>query len=502
MNHWIIAPVVLPAILAAVMTLSMRHHPSLQRVFSVAGCAALLAIALGLTVQAAGGGIGVYELGNWPAPFGIVLVLDRLSAVMLLVTAVLALVVLLYAIGTGWDQRGRNFHALWQFQLMGICGAFLTGDAFNLFVFFEVLLIASYGLMIHAGGGRRLKAGVQYVIYNLLGSTLFLFALGTLYAVTGTLNMADLAVRAAEIPAGDSALLRVGAMLLFLVFAIKAALLPLHFWLPNTYAEAPAPVAALFAIMTKVGAYAILRFYTLIFGPDLDVTANLIDEVLLWGALLTLAAGMIGILGARRLGRLAAFASIGSMGTLLIAVAVFTPQSSAAALYYAIHSTLAAALLFIVVDLVRERRSALGGALVPGPRMAQHGMVTALWFGAAIATAGLPPLSGFIGKLLILDATRDMADVWLIWGAVLATSLVAILGLAQAGSVVFWKVDTRDTGAHAAPQPALPLVAAFGLLAGIVALAVFAGPVMGYLEATAAQLHAPAGYIAAVLGQG
>jgi len=502
MNHWIIAPVVLPAILAAVMTLSMRHHPSLQRVFSVAGCAALLAIALGLTVQAAGGGIGVYELGNWPAPFGIVLVLDRLSAVMLLVTAVLALVVLLYAIGTGWDQRGRNFHALWQFQLMGICGAFLTGDAFNLFVFFEVLLIASYGLMIHAGGGRRLKAGVQYVIYNLLGSTLFLFALGTLYAVTGTLNMADLAVRAAEIPAGDSALLRVGAMLLFLVFAIKAALLPLHFWLPNTYAEAPAPVAALFAIMTKVGAYAILRFYTLIFGPDLDVTANLIDEVLLWGALLTLAAGMIGILGARRLGRLAAFASIGSMGTLLIAVAVFTPQSSAAALYYAIHSTLAAALLFIVVDLVRERRGALGGALVPGPRMAQHGMVTALWFGAAIASAGLPPLSGFIGKLLILDATRDMADVWLIWGAVLATSLVAILGLAQAGSVVFWKVDTRDTGAHAAPQPALPLVAAFGLLAGIVALAVFAGPVMGYLEATAAQLHAPAGYIAAVLGQG
>jgi len=502
MNHWIVAPVVLPAILAAIMTLSMRHHPGLQRVFSVAGCAALLAIALGLTVQAAGGGIGVYELGNWPAPFGIVLVLDRLSAVMLLVTAVLALVVLLYAIGTGWDQRGRNFHALWQFQLMGICGAFLTGDAFNLFVFFEVLLIASYGLMIHAGGGRRLKAGVQYVIYNLLGSTLFLFALGTLYAVTGTLNMADLAVRAAEIPAGDSALLRVGAMLLFLVFAIKAALLPLHFWLPNTYAEAPAPVAALFAIMTKVGAYAILRFYTLIFGPDLDVTANLIDEVLLWGALLTLAAGMIGILGARRLGRLAAFASIGSMGTLLIAVAVFTPQSSAAALYYAIHSTLAAALLFIVVDLVRERRGALGGALVPGPRMAQHGMVTALWFGAAIATAGLPPLSGFIGKLLILDATRDMADVWLIWGAVLATSLVAILGLAQAGSVVFWKVDTRDTGAHAAPQPALPLVAAFGLLAGIVALAVFAGPVMGYLEATAAQLHAPAGYIAAVLGQG
>jgi multicomponent K+:H+ antiporter subunit D len=344
---------------------------------------------------------------------------------------------------------------------------------------------------------------VQYVIYNLLGSTLFLFALGTIYAVTGTLNMADLAVRASEIPVEDSALLRVGAMLLFLVFAIKAALLPLHFWLPNTYAEAPAPVAALFAIMTKIGAYAILRFYTLIFGPDLDVTANLIDDVLLYGALLTLAAGMIGIMGARHLGRLAAFAAIGSMGTLLIAVSGFTPQTTAAALYYAIHSTLGGALLFVVVDLVRERRGTPGGALVPGPRMAQHGMLASLWFGAAIATAGLPPLSGFIGKLLILDATRDMADVWLIWGVVLATSLVAVLGFAQAGSAVFWKLDaTGEAAEPPAPQPALPLVAAFGLLAGIAALSVLAAPVMRYIEATAAQMHAPAGYIAAVLGQG
>ncbi|MBE0452638.1 monovalent cation/H+ antiporter subunit D [Roseovarius autotrophicus] len=504
MGHWIVVPVVLPAVLAAVLTLAMRHHIGLQRVFSVAGSVALLAVALGLLGHAGTGAIEVYELGNWPAPFGIVLVLDRLSAVMVVLTAALALIVLLYAIGTGWDARGRNFHPLWQFQLMGICGAFLTGDAFNLFVFFEVLLIASYGLMIHAGGARRLKAGVQYVIYNLLGSTLFLFALGTLYAVTGTLNMADLALRAAEIPAGDSALLRVGAMLLFLVFAIKAALLPLHFWLPNTYAEAPAPVAALFAIMTKVGAYAILRFYTLVFGPDLGVTAALIDRILIYGAILTLVVGMIGVLGARRLGRLAAFAAIGSMGTLLVAIAGFTEASTAAAVYYTLHSTLAGALLFLVVDLVRERRGATAGALVPGPRLAQHGMITALWFGTAIAIAGMPPLSGFLGKLLILDATRHMEAVWLIWAAILATSLVAILGLAQAGSVVFWKTtDSADSaGTPPAPQPALPLVACFTLLGGIVALAVFAGPVMRYLEAMAAQLHAPAAYIAAVLGQG
>lgn len=501
MSHWIIAPVVLPAVLAAILTLAMRYHPTLQRVFSIAGVMAVLTVAIGLTLHAASGAIEVYELGNWPAPFGIVLVLDRLSALMVLVTSVLALVVLLYAVGSGWDQRGNNFHALYQFQLMGIFGAFLTGDAFNLFVFFEVLLIASYGLMIHGGGRRRLKAGVQYVIYNLLGSTLFLFALGTLYAVTGTLNMADLAVRAAEIPVGDGALLRVGAVLLLLVFAIKAAVLPLHFWLPETYAEAPAPVAALFAIMTKVGAYAILRMYTLVFGPDLGATADLIDQLLIYAALITLVAGMVGLLGAKRLGRLAAFAAIGSMGTLLIALSGFRPETTAAALYYMIHSTLAGALLFLVVDLVRERRGALGGALVPGPRLAQHGMIAALFFGAAIATAGMPPLSGFVGKLLILDAVRGMDEVWLIWAVILGTSLVAIVGFGQAGSAVFWKLaPVTDDDPEPAPQPALPLVACFLMLSGIVALSVLAGPVMRYIEATAVQLHAPEGYIATVLG--
>ena len=224
MGHWIVAPVVLPAFLAPLIVLWMRFDLRSQRVFSVAGMTALVALAITLAVSASTNAPEVYRLGNWEAPFGIVLVLDRLSALMLLLTSVLGLAVVLYAIGSGWDKRGWHFHSLMQFQMMGINGAFLTGDAFNLFVFFEVLLIASYGLMIHAGGEARLKAGVQYVVYNLAGSTLFLFALGTIYAVTGTLNMADLAVRAAEIPVEDSALLRVGAMLLFLVFAVKAAL--------------------------------------------------------------------------------------------------------------------------------------------------------------------------------------------------------------------------------------------------------------------------------------
>ena len=250
MNHWILAPILLPAMLAALIVLFARHETGKQRVISLLGTLALGGVAVSLLGEASSGAIQVYEVGNWPAPFGIVLVLDRLSALMVILTALLAIAVLLYAIGSGWDARGKHFHALFQFLLMGVCGAFLTGDIFNLFVFFEVLLIASYGLMIHGGGKQRLRAGVQYVVYNLLGSTLFLFALGTIYAVSGTLNMADLAQRAAEMPASETAILRVGAVLLLLVFAVKAALLPLHFWLPATYSLAPAPVAALFAIMT------------------------------------------------------------------------------------------------------------------------------------------------------------------------------------------------------------------------------------------------------------
>ncbi|MEO0718300.1 MAG: proton-conducting transporter membrane subunit, partial [Pseudomonadota bacterium] len=288
MNHWILAPVLLPAMIAALIVMFARYEVERQRVISILGTLALCAISLWLLMLAASGAIEVYEVGNWPAPFGIVLVLDRLSALMVLLTALLAIAVLLYAIGSGWDARGKHFHALFQFLLMGVCGAFLTGDVFNLFVFFEVLLIASYGLMIHGGGKQRLRAGVQYVAYNLLGSTLFLFALGAIYAVSGTLNMADLAQRAAEMPADEAAILRVGAVLLLLVFAVKAALLPLHFWLPATYSLTPAPVAALFAIMTKIGAYAILRVYTLVFGPELSVMDGLVGDLLMPAALLTL----------------------------------------------------------------------------------------------------------------------------------------------------------------------------------------------------------------------
>lgn len=495
MGHWIITPVVLPAVMGAFTVLLLRNDLGLSRIFSTAATALLLAIT-GLLLHAASvNGPEVYFLGNWPAYFGIVLVLDRLSALMLMLTALLALVVQLYAIGSGWDARGKHFHALWQFQLMGVCGAFLTGDAFNLFVFFEVLLIASYGLMIHAGGRDRLKAGVQYVAFNLVGSTLFLFALATIYSVTGTLNMADLAVKLPDLPAGDFALIRTAGVMLLMVFAIKGALVPLHFWLPATYAQAPGPVSALFAVMTKVGAYAVIRCYTLIFPDTLPATGALFADLLLPAAIVTLAVGALGMLGASSLQRLVAFGAITSMGTLFVAIAQFTPQATGAALYYMLHSTLAAGAMFLIADLVLSRR-ATDSLDQTRPPLPQHGLIAALFMVAAIAMAGMPPLSGFLGKLMILDATRG-APMALIWSAILGSSLVMILGLARAGSTLFWKAHAMPgTCPPHAAQP-LAFVAVFALLAALAGLTMAAGPVMEWLTLTAAELHDPQAYIAA-----
>lgn len=498
MMHWLIAPVVLPALLAPFIVLAARYHIVIQRSFSVAGVVALIAIALGLTTQVFDGSIILYQLGDWAAPFGIVLVGDRLSIFMVLLTAVLALFVLLYAIGSGWDNRGAHFHALFQFQLMGIMGAFLTGDLFNLFVFFEVLLIASYGLMIHAGGDARLRAGVQYVLFNLIGSTLFLFALGSIYAETGTLNMADLANRVTLIGANDTVGIRVAAVLLILVFAIKAAVVPLHFWLPSSYAEAPAPVAALFAIMTKVGAYSIIRVYTMIFPPDLEITAGLHGVWLLPAALLSVALGMAGVLVAKRLDRLVAFSVIGSMGMVMVAISLFTPEGIAAALYYIVHSTLAAAALFLIADLVRSGRANLD--LTPQPPIAGNALTAAFFFAGAIAVAGLPPLSGFLGKLLVLDAAFGADQVVWVWAVVLGSSLISIVGFSRAGSILFWKAQSVESDAETSPSPAtLSYVAVGGLLALLVAHTVFAGQVHSYTTKMAAQLFSPQPYIETVL---
>ena len=338
------------------------------------------------------------------------------------------------------------------------------------------------------------------LIIILLGSTLFLFALGSIYAETGTLNMADLAERVALIAPEETVGIRVASVLLLLVFAIKAALVPLHFWLPSSYAEAPAPVAALFAIMTKVGAYAIIRVYTMIFPPDLEVTAGLHDVWLQPVALISLAIGMIGVLAARRLDRLVAFSIVGSMGMVIVAISLFTPAGIAAALYYIIHSTLAGAVLFLVSDLVRTGRGNVD--LTEQAPMLGTALTAGLFFAGAIAMAGLPPLSGFLGKLLLLDASFDSDLVVWIWAVVLVSSLISVVGFARAGSMVFWKSHGTEDAVMdpVATRPSvLSYAAAGGLMALLVAHTVLAGQVHGYTTAVAEQLFEPDAYMSTVL---
>ncbi|MDP1708872.1 MAG: monovalent cation/H+ antiporter subunit D [Gammaproteobacteria bacterium] len=515
MNHLVIAPVLLP-LLAGILLLLLRRrnlplqraagansfaHLTLQRALSVTAVAAQIGLAAGLMAAVSGGDILVYALGDWPAPFGIVLVADRLSAWMLLITALLSLFALLYAI-RGADHAGAHFHVLFQLLLFGLNGAFLTGDLFNLFVFFEILLLASYGLLLHGGGRRRTRAGLHFVVINLAGSTLFLFAIGTLYGVLGTLNMADLAVKVAATPPENVPLVRAAGLLLFGVFALKAALLPLYLWLPAAYAHTSAPVAALFAIMTKVGAYSILRVYTLIFGDQAGPAANLIEPWLLPLALVTLAVGMLGAVASTHLRQQVAYLVVASIGSLLTAFGLNSAAGIAAGLYYLPHTTFTLAAFFLLADAIANRRGPLGDRLDPGPVIANSRLLGALFFVTAILAAGLPPLSGFLGKFLILRAALEHPALPWVMGVLLVTALLGLIALARSGSLLFYRAQPAETAVPAAAPGGGELAPIMGLLALCLALTIWAGPATDFARATAGQLLQPYHYVHAVLGGG
>ncbi|MDO9386831.1 MAG: monovalent cation/H+ antiporter subunit D [Thiobacillus sp.] len=497
--HLPILPVILPLI-AGIVLLALRNAPlRLQRGVSLVATLALVPLAIALVQTASDGTQLVYQLGNWVAPYGIVLVVDRLAAWMLLTTSLLAVFALLYAI-RGSDTEGRHFHVLFQLQLFGLNGAFLTGDLFNLFVFFEILLLASYGLLLHGGGRKRVKAGLHYVVINLVGSTLFLFAVGTLYGVTGTLNMADLAVKLAATPPDNLALVQSAGLLLFAVFALKAALLPLYLWLPAAYAHTSAPVAALFAIMTKVGAYSILRVYALMFGDDAGPVANLLDPWLAPLALATLTLGMLGAVAATALRQQVAYLVVASIGSLLLAFGLGTRDAIAAGLYYLPHSVFAAAALFLLADSIGRARGEFTDRFESGPEMPGARVLGGLFFVAAAAIAGLPPLSGFLGKFMLLKAALDSPLLPWVWSVVLATGLAGMIALARSGSLLFYRTHSPHGPASLTPPTAVALAPVAGLLLLVAGLVIWAGPLSDYASATAAQLLQPQQYIDAVLG--
>lgn len=498
LDHIVILPVVVPLAAAVLILMAYGTSLSIVRQLSLGSTLLVLAIAVYTLLLADDGTVRVYRLGDWPAPYGIVMVLDRVSAIMVTVTAVIGLAALHQA-ATGIDAQAKHFHALFQLQLAGLNGAFLTGDLFNLFVFFEVLLLASYALLMHGAGAERTRAGMAYVVLNLAGSAVFLIALGLIYGTLGTLNLADIALLLPQVGVDDMGLVGVALVLLFAVFLLKAAIMPMSFWLPRAYSAASAPVAVLFAVMTKLGIYALLRVYSL--SADATWTHDLTAPWLAPLAVATILIGIIGALAASRLSVIVANLILISSGTLLAAVAVNDVNATAAALYYLVQSTLIASGLFLVVDVLARARGPLKDTIGRGIRIPSQAVVGGAFLVLAIGASGLPPLSGFVGKLMILQSVFPTEAAAAVWTAILISGLVVALVLARAGSILFWETKPQEaTQQTGTPRAQVTLSGLVLLTAAGPLLALAAAPATDYAQAAAAQMHARSAYIAAVLG--
>jgi len=534
-----IAPLLLPLLTACVLLLLSERRHRLKGALGLAAAAANLGLAVLLLAWTLQGpeasAYGVYLPSNWQAPFGIVLVLDRLSALMLVLAGLVALMALLFA-QARWHKAGAHFQVLFQLQIMGLNGAFLTGDLFNLFVFFEVMLAASYGLLLHGSGPARVRSGLHYIAINLAASSLFLLGAALIYGVTGTLNMAYLAARIPQVAAADRPLLHAGCAILAVAFLAKAAMWPLNFWLVPAYASASTPSSAVFALLTKVGVYVLLRLSTLLFSAGAGASAGFGNSWLVLGGMATLAFGTLGMLGAQRPARLAGFAVIVSSGTLMAMLGLARPELTAGALVYLPGSTLAVAAFFLLAELLDRSRDPdpaamrapedeedrLPFALAEQELHAQTNLdddeqalvgraipASTAWLGVAficcaLLLAGLPPLSGFIGKLAMLAALLDTPDAagtvpglhWSLLGLIIVSGLCALVALSRVGMRFFWAPVGRG-----APRLRVYEYAPIALLvAACVVLTVQAEAVVRFANATAMALHRPQAYIDAVLG--
>lgn len=510
-SHAPIFSILIPAFSAFILVLlgnpgsgSLAHdwRQPWRRGISLVSVTLGLATAISYLIQANSGQLVTYQLGEWTAPFGIVLVLDRLSAFMLVLTYALATPLIWFA-SKEWDERGRYFHAMSHFLLMGLCGAFLTGDLFNLFVFFEILLMASYVLLVHGQGKARFQLGIHYVTINLLASALFLIGLGLIYGSVGSLNMADVSRLLPTLAPDQHQLAIAGGLLLFVVFGIKAAILPLGFWLPKTYAVATTPIAALFTIMTKVGIYAIIRVNGTVFSDDFarEILANWLLPI----GLISSVYGAIGAIGAERLRRFVGFMILSSVGTIIIAISLMTPDAWTAALYYLVHSTLIAACFYILCGWITSQRGAFKDHLKTAPKMKQNTLVSMCFFIIALIMAGLPPFSGFLGKVFILQATAHSPYQVLIIIVILLVSLLSILAFTRVGLILFWRASPPETNSKEPafhdyaklPEqaPARNDITIYIFLSGLLLYVVCAHPIMHYIQQTSVQLHNPDVYL-------
>ena len=494
---WLLAtPLVLPFLTAVAAFLA--RSSALGRWISVIGNAAMLAAAIVLMIHVLRDGVIAGQMGNWPAPFGITLVADYLSAVMVVITGITALAVSVYAL-TDIGQRSEHlgYHALFNVLIGGVTGAFLTGDLFNLYVWFEVMLIASFGLLIMGGSKQQIDGGIKYVTLNLISTILFLTGIGLLYGMSGTLNLADLAVTVPQLE--NQGLVTVIAMVFMVAFGVKAAVFPLFFWLPAAYHTPSFSVSAVFAgLLTKVGVYALIRMFTLVFTGDIAFT----HTILLWVAGLTMLTGVLGAAAQNDIRKILSFHIASQIGYMILGLALMTPLAIAGAVFYLVHHIVVKANLFLVGGVAERIAGStnldrIGGLYKTAPLLA------ALFLIPAFSLAGFPPLSGFWAKYIVVAAALEI-EGWIIAGVALLVGLLTIYSMTKIWAAAFWKahpdgmepkLNRLDPMARAHLLLPIAFLALLTLIIGF-----FPEPFVGFAETSAAQLLDPTGYITAVMG--
>ncbi len=497
-----VLPLLIPLFTAVSMLLLWRRRV-LHRVLNTAGAAAHLTAALVLLLTVRQEGIQAVQIGNWPAPFGITLAADLFSAIMLVLTGVIGTAIAVYSLGD-IDARRESFgyYPLYQGLLMGISGAFLTGDMFNLYVWFEVMLIASFVLMALGGEPAQMEGAFKYVTLNLMSSALFLAALGVLYGTTGTLNIADLIV---QVPQMDRGMVRVLATMFLIAFGIKAAVFPLFFWLPASYHTPPAAVSAIFAgMLTKVGVYALIRIFALVFVQDIVYTHTLILVI----AGFTMAVGVLGAVSQMEFRRILSFHIVSQIGYMILGLGLFSPLALAGAIFYILHHIIVKANLFLISGAINHLQGSYCLKDLGGLYRSRLGLAV-LFLIPALSLAGLPPLSGFWAKLVVIRASLE-AGQYVLAAVALGVSLLTLYSMIKIWDYAFWR---PAAGREPLPETLMPdggtpsppvwrfyvlPIAALALLT--VTVGFLAEPFFRLSQEAAGQLLNPMGYVAAVVG--
>ncbi|MCB1070292.1 MAG: Na+/H+ antiporter subunit D [Kiritimatiellae bacterium] len=494
MNGLLIAPVLLPLLLG-ILSLLLWHHVRAQRVIAVAGTGLLTLLSLRLLIGIYRHGIQAVHLGNWEAPFGISLAADLLGAIMVVLASITGFAIALYSVGANERQRECfGYYPLVHILIMGVNGAFLTGDIFNLYVWFEVMLMSSFVLLALGGEKPQIEGGVKYMALNFFSSVIFLTAVGLLYGVMGTLNLADLAVKVRGTE--STGMLVVIGCLFLASFGIKAAIFPLFFWLPASYHTPPPAVSGLFAgLLTKVGVYAMIRLFTLIFTPDLVHLHGLILGL----AALTMVTGVLGAAAQFEFRRILSFHIVSQIGYMILGLGLFTPLALAGSIFYLMHHIIVKTNLFLIAGIVHYRfgtgeLKSLGGLYKTAP------WLSLLFLIPALSLAGIPPLSGFFAKLLLVMAAVDI-HAWGMIATALGVSLLTLYSMTKIWNEAFWKDAPTPPPPARTDQSTILMMIPVILLATITVVIGFgAGPVFRLALAAANQLMNPSDYIHAVLG--